>query len=1240
MTILGNSTILLGMNNQVSSHKICKLLNERILILDGAMGTMIQRYKLGEKEYRGTCFADYPSDLKGNNDLLSITQPKIIEEIHEAYLKAGADIIETNTFNANSISMADYGMADLVYELNVESAKIARRIADKYSKLEPEKPRFVAGAIGPTNKTASMSQDVNNPGGRAVTFDQLVEVYTEQVKGLDDGGVDLLMVETIFDTLNAKAALYAISTYCEKYKRNIPIMISGTITDASGRTLSGQTTEAFWVSVAHAKPLSIGLNCALGAEDLRPYIAELSRVADCFISCYPNAGLPNEFAEYDQTPQEMANLVKEFAESGFINILGGCCGTTPEHIEAIAKAVKNVSPRKIKQKEIQSSYSGLEPLNLTKETNFINIGERTNVTGSPKFAKLIKEEQYEEALSVARQQVESGAQIIDINMDEAMLDSEKIMVKFLHLIASEPEISRVPIMIDSSKWSVIEAGLKCIQGKAIVNSISLKEGEAQFKEQAKKVMKYGAAAVVMAFDENGQADSVERKVKICTRAYNILTQEIGFPPQDIIFDPNIFAVATGIEEHNNYGVDFIEATRIIKKTLPHCRISGGVSNISFSFRGNTPVREAMHSAFLYHAIKAGMDMGIVNAGMIAVYDEIPKDLLKLVEDVILNRNEHATDQLIAFAQTVKKGDKKITEDLSWRKEPVEKRLAHALVKGIVDYIEEDSEEARQKSVKPLDVIEGPLMDGMNIVGDLFGSGKMFLPQVVKSARVMKKSVAYLNPFIEKEKGKNSAQNIGTVIMATVKGDVHDIGKNIVGVVLACNNFKVVDLGVMVSCEKILKAAIEEKADMIGLSGLITPSLEEMANVAAEMKRQKFTVPLLIGGATTSVNHTAVKIAPQYDHLAIHIKDASRSVGVCRALMDKILSGKLIEKTKLDYEAIRLDHLAKNASKKYLPIEEARSKKMISDWPSVPITKPSFLGVKAFKDYDLNKISARIDWSPFFLVWELKGKYPNILNHPEMGKEATKLFNDAKAMMDDIIKKKLLTANAVVGFFPANSVGDDIEIYKDDTRKELLTKFFNLRQQSEKLMEKPYLSQSDFIAPKESGIKDYIGAFAVTAGIGSIELCRHFEKDHDDYKSIMVKAIADRLAEAFAEHLHEYTRKELWGYSPDENLSLEEINRVQYRGIRPAPGYPACPDHTEKPTIFKLLDVKRNAGIELTESCAMMPAASVSGLYFAHPQSSYFSLGKVGRDQIEDYAKRKSMELEDMEKWLAPNLGYK
>lgn len=1220
----------------LSSHPIYQILQKRIMIIDGAMGTMVQRYKLTEADYRGERFKNFAQDVKGNNDLLSLTRPQVIEEIHRSYLAAGADIIETNTFNSNAVSMADYQMENLVYELNVAAARLAKKAADDFTRKTPNKPRFVAGAVGPTTKTASLSPDVNDPGFRSVYFDQLVAAYVEQIRGLVDGGADLILIETIFDTLNAKAAIYAYYEHCEKIGRAIPLMISGTITDASGRTLSGQTTEAFWISVSHGQPLSVGLNCALGAKDMRPYLAELSRVADCFVSCYPNAGLPNAFGEYDQSAAEMAAIVKEFARDGLFNIVGGCCGSTPDHIKAIAEAVEGIAPRKLPNNPIYTSFSGLEPLIIRPETNFLNIGERTNVTGSKKFAKLILAGQFDEALAVARQQVEAGAQAIDVNMDEAMLDSEKAMVRFLNLIAAEPDISRVPVMIDSSKWSVIEAGLKCVQGKSIVNSISLKEGEAIFKEHAKKVRRYGAAAVVMAFDEKGQADSIERRVAICTRAYKILTEEVGFPPQDIIFDPNIFAVATGIEEHNNYAVDFFEATRQIKQNLPYVKISGGVSNVSFSFRGNDPVREAMHSAFLYHAIKQGMDMGIVNAGMIAVYDEIPKELLKLVEDVLLNRSPDATEKLTKYAETFKAEGKKEVEDLAWRKLSVEERLSHAMVKGIVDFIDEDVEEARQKFAKPLQIIEGPLMDGMNVVGDLFGAGKMFLPQVVKSARVMKKAVAYLTPFIEKEK-VGGQKAVATVVMATVKGDVHDIGKNIVGVVLGCNNFKIIDLGVMVPCQKILDAAIAEKADMIGLSGLITPSLDEMVNVASEMERQGFKIPLLIGGATTSANHTAVKIAPCYHEVVIHVKDASRSVGVCRNLMDPKAKQELFTKLKEDYEKLRQEHFSRQATQKFLTLEQSRREKMTTDWKKLPLTKPAFLGVKALRDVSLAEVAQYIDWSPFFVVWGLKGRFPNILKDEKVGQQAQEVYDAAQKFLQKVIQQKSLQANAAVGFFPANSVDDDIELYTDDKRTQKHDALFTLRQQNEKQDGEPYYALADFVAPK--GHQDYIGLFAVTSGIGLEKIIEKAQADHNDFEVIMAKAVADRLAEAMAEWLHEKVRKEFWGYAPNEHLDNEDLIAGKYQGIRPAPGYPCQPDHTEKPTIFRLLDAEKNTGITLTESQAMLPASSVSGLYFSHPGSKYFNLGKIAKDQVEDYSRRKGMPVAEMEKWLGPVLGY-
>ena len=1214
------------------------LLESRIGVMDGAMGTMIQTHKLEEADFRGDRFSHHPCDVKGNNDLLSITQPHIIQSIHQDYMDAGADIIETNTFNSNAISMADYQMEDLAYDLNVAGAKAARKAVEAVLAKDPHRPRFVAGAMGPTNRTASMSPDVNNPAFRAVTFDQLEGAYYDQIRGLVDGGVDLLLVETIFDTLNAKAALFAINRYCEEHQRTLPVMASVTITDQSGRTLSGQLIEAFWNSISHANLLSVGINCALGAKQMRPYIEELSTVAPVYISCYPNAGLPNAFGGFDETPERMAEDLRDFAKNGWLNIVGGCCGSTPGHIKAIAQAVSDMVPHQRVASTHITQLSGLEPLAIRPEVNFINIGERTNVTGSPKFAKLILNGNFEEALSVAQHQVNGGAQIIDINMDEAMLDSEKAMVTFLNLIASEPDISRVPIMIDSSKWSVIEAGLKCIQGKGVVNSISLKEGEQKFKEQGRAVKCYGAAVVVMAFDEIGQADTTERKVEICSRAYRILTEEVGFPPQDIIFDPNILTVATGIEEHNAYAVNFIEATRQIKSTLPYCKVSGGLSNISFSFRGNNVVREAMHAAFLYHAIRAGLDMAIVNAGQLGVYEEIPKDLLELVEDVLLNRRPDATERLVSFAETVKQQGKAAVKDDAWRQGTVEERLSHALVKGVVDYIDEDVEEARQKYDKPLQVIEGPLMDGMNIVGELFGAGKMFLPQVVKSARVMKKAVAYLLPFMETEKQQSGSGSQGKVLMATVKGDVHDIGKNIVGVVLSCNNYEVIDLGVMVPCDKILKTAKEEKVDMIGLSGLITPSLDEMVHNAKEMSREEFTIPLLIGGATTSKAHTAVKIAPGYQEPVVHVLDASLAVNVVRQLLSPDGKTAFVEKVRQQQQKSREAYETKKAKQTFLSIEEARSRRPAIDWQSSDLAKPSFLGIRVFDSLPLDNLLPVIDWSPFFHTWELRGRYPQILKDPKVGERAKELFEDAQRLLKEIIENKLLAAKGVYGFFPSNSVGDDIEIYADETRAKVLTTFHTLRQQMAKPKGESNYALADFIAPKSAGLQDYIGGFAVTAGIGIEALCEKFERDHDDYHSIMAKAIADRFAEAFAEWLHREARKE-WGYGINEQLSNEELIREQYRGIRPAPGYPASPDHTEKQILFDLLSVEKHTGIRLTESYAMYPAASVSGLYFSHPQAKYFGVGKIERDQVLDYGRRKSMDLATVERWLSPNLGY-
>lgn len=1368
-------------------------LENRVLVIDGAMGTMIQQYKLEEKDYRGKRFADWHKDLKGNNDLLSITQPQIIKTIHKEYLKAGADIIETNTFSATTIAMADYDMQELAYELNYESAKIAKEAVAEYLSENPEvlSPKYVAGAFGPTNRTLSLSPNVNDPAYRAITFDELTEAYAEQARGLIDGGADLLLVETIFDTLNAKAALFAIQNVCKERNIKMPVMVSGTITDASGRTLSGQTTEAFLNSVSHIDLLSVGLNCALGAKDMRPYLEELSSKAPFYVSAYPNAGLPNQFGEYDQDAHAMGHEIEEFLKAGFLNIVGGCCGTTPAHIKRIAEIAKNSKPRKKPEADHLMHLSGLEPVTLRPESNFMNVGERTNVTGSKKFLRLIKEENYEEALSIAREQVEGGAQVIDVNMDEAMLDSEAAMTKFLNLIASEPDISRVPIMIDSSKWTVIEAGLKCVQGKAIVNSISLKEGEEKFIEQANKIKQYGAAVIVMAFDETGQADTFQRRIDICKRAYDVLVNKVNFPPQDIIFDPNIFPVATGMEEHRLNALDFFNATKWIKENLPYAKVSGGVSNVSFSFRGNDVVREAIHGAFLYHAVKNGMDMGIVNPSQLQVYDDIPKELLELVEDVLLNRRDDATERLVNHAETLKGTNSSLAgkgAELEWRKGTVEERLSHSLVKGIVEYIDEDTEEARQKLGRPLNVIEGPLMDGMNVVGDLFGSGKMFLPQVVKSARVMKKAVAYLEPYLQAEKEANKLagivgdgrQNAGKILLATVKGDVHDIGKNIVGVVLACNNYEIIDLGVMVSCDKILEEAKKNNVDVIGLSGLITPSLDEMVHVAKEMERLQFKTPLLIGGATTSKVHTAVKIAQNYSGPVVHVNDASKSVPVASSLISEELRAAFMLEVDKDYTRVREQNKNAQSQNKYISIEEARANKFPVDWTKTKAAEPSFTGNKVFSEYDLKEISEYIDWTPFFHSWELKGSYPKIFNDPERGAEAKKLYDDAQKMLKQIIDEKWLKANAVIGIYPANAVGDDIEVYEDEAGTKVKTHFHTLRQQTKKPAGQFNIALSDFVRPlsnsprrgegfksselnstnkidwhlnidnakrhrsnptkaekiiwdllrakqtdykfrrqhlidkyivdfvclekkliveidgkyheqikeqddlrtgvleslgykvirftneevisqPESVIKkikdeclavstlspvgragegpDYIGVFALTTGIGIDEHVARFEKDHDDYSAIMLKALADRLAEAFAELMHKKVRTEFWGYAKDENLKNEELIKEEYAGIRPAPGYPAQPDHTEKETIWKLLDVEKNTGMILTESMAMVPTAAVSGLYFAHPESHYFGIGKIAKDQVEDYAKRKDMSLEKIERWLGPNLSY-
>jgi 5-methyltetrahydrofolate--homocysteine methyltransferase len=1224
------------------TEQIQSLLKERILVLDGAMGTMIQSYKLKEDDYRGERFVNHGSDVKGNNDLLTLTRPDIVKAIHSAFFEAGADIIETNTFNATCIAMADYEMEDLVYELNQQGAAIAREVADEFTAKNPDKPRFVAGVLGPTNRTCSISPDVNNPGFRNISYMELVESYTKAIRGLVDGGADLLLVETIFDTLNAKAALFAIDQYFDEHDVKLPIMISGTITDASGRTLTGQTAEAFWNSVRHANPITIGLNCALGPNDLRQHIEDLSSYSQSYISAHPNAGLPNEFGEYDLDPEPMSEHIKEWAESGFLNIVGGCCGTTPDHIREMAKIVEGVAPRKIPDLPIVQRLSGLEPFNITSEVNFVNVGERTNVAGSPLFLRLVKEEEnLDAALDVARQQVENGAQIIDICMDEGMLESEQLMEDFLKLIASEPDISRVPIMIDSSKWSVIEAGLRCVQGKGIVNSISLKEGEEKFIANAKLVRRYGAAVVVMAFDETGQADSTDRRFEVCKRSYDILVDQVGFPPEDIIFDPNVLTVATGMEEHNNYAVSFFEGTKLIKEHLPHALVSGGLSNVSFSFRGNNPVREAMHAAFLYHGIQAGLDMGIVNAGQLGIYDEIQKELLTYVEDVLLNKRDDATDRLVEFAETVKSGktkEKKV--DLEWRKASIGDRLTHALVKGISEFIEEDTEEARQQAEKPIHVIEGALMDGMNVVGDLFGAGKMFLPQVVKSARVMKKAVAYLMPFIEKEKGDGELTSNGKIIMATVKGDVHDIGKNIVAVVLQCNNYEVIDLGVMVPAQKILDAAKEQKADIIGLSGLITPSLDEMVHVAKEMQRQGFSVPLMIGGATTSRAHTAVKIDPGYKQTVVYVKDASRAVGVSTKLLSVDMKEDFVKEIKSEYDTVRELHKGKQSKTKWLTIEQARKNRFNADWKAYVPSVPKKLGVTVFDDYSLEELKDYIDWTPFFIAWELAGKFPRILKDEVVGKEATKLYEEAKVMLDKIVSEKWFTAKGVIGLFPANSIGhDDIEVYTNEKRDGLLETLHSLRQQTQRPPGQANHALADFVAPEETHIKDYIGAFAVATGFDMEDRIKAFEDDHDDYSAIMLKALADRFAEAFAERLHQRVRQEFWGYNADNGLDNNALIAEKYQGIRPAPGYPACPDHTEKAKLWELLNVEENTGITLTDSYAMYPTAAVSGWYFSHPNSRYFGLGKVNKDQVENYAKRKGASIQKMERWLAPILGY-
>ncbi|MEX2527022.1 MAG: methionine synthase [Gemmatimonadota bacterium] len=1224
------------------------LLDERILLLDGGMGTLIQTYGLEEEDFRGTRFKDHETSLQGNNDLLSLTRPDVIRAIHRAYLDAGADILETNTFSATSVAMADYGVEEHVYDLNVASARLAREVADEVTARDPTRPRFVAGILGPTNRTASLSPDVNDPGFRNISFDGLREAYREQTRGLLDGGADVLMVETVFDTLNCKAALFAIQEELEARGEEVPIMVSGTITDASGRTLSGQTVEAFYNSIRHVPLLSVGLNCALGAEQLRPYLEELSEISEFRVSCHPNAGLPNEFGQYEQGAGEMAALVADFAANGWLNIVGGCCGTSPAHIKAVAKAMKGVAPRTVPTPVRHTRLSGLEPVTITPDSLFVNVGERTNVTGSRRFARLIEEDKYEEALEVALHQVQNGAQVVDVNMDEGLLDSKAAMIRFLSLMASEPEISRVPVMVDSSKWEVLEAGLKCLQGKGIVNSISMKDGEEGFLSQARTVRRYGAAVVVMAFDEEGQADTMERKVAICTRAYRILTEEVGFPPEDIIFDPNIFAVATGIEEHNRYAIEFIEATRKIKETLPHALVSGGVSNISFSYRGSPGVREAMHSAFLYHAIQAGMDMGIVNSGAMAVYDEIPEELLTAVEDVLFDRRPDATERLTSLADRYQGGGEEVGHELEWRELPVRERITHALVKGVAEFIEDDVEEARPGYHRAIEVIEGPLMDGMNVVGDLFGEGKMFLPQVVKSARVMKRAVAYLIPFIEAEKAEDGGEQkaAGKVLLATVKGDVHDIGKNIVGVVLQCNNYEVIDLGVMVPAEKILDAARKEGVDVIGLSGLITPSLDQMVHMAKEMERLKMKLPLLIGGATTSRVHTAVKIAPAFPSgTVVHVLDASRSVGVVSTLLDDKLRDDFALEVEEGHAAKRESHGNRRAKSTLLTLEEARERAMPVPWEGYTPPKPTFQGIREFQRYPLDELVEFIDWTPFFQTWELKGKYPDILSDPEVGEQATILYRDARALLDQILSEGLLEARAVVGLFPANRRGaDDLVLWDDPERTGETMVLHSLRQQFEKPPGRPNSCLADFIAPETDaqgnpGVVDWLGAFVVTAGVGVDELVEEFQAQHDDYNAIMVKALADRLAEAFAERMHQRVRTEFWGYATDEALDTQGLIQEAYHGIRPAPGYPACPDHTEKAALFRLLEATERTGVRLTESFAMHPASAVSGWYFSHPDSHYFGIGRIDRDQVEDYARRKGWAVEEAETWLAPSLGY-
>ena len=1216
------------------------LMRDRILVLDGAMGSLIQEYKLDEAGYRGERFASHPRDLKGCNDLLSLTRPDIISGIHRNYLDAEADLIGTNSFTCTRISMADYGLEDYAYEMNYHAARLAREAVDEYTARDPEKPRFVAGSLGPTNKTASISPNVQDPGYRDVTFEELVEAYAENARGLLDGGAHVLLVETVFDTLNGKAALYAIMRELDSRHTRVPVMVSGTITDLSGRTLSGQTPAAFYASVVHVDPLTVGVNCALGSDQMRPFLQEIASVSQFPVSCHPNAGLPNEFGGYDETPDMMATNLRDYAQSGFVNVVGSCCGSTPDHTRAITEAVAGLAPRGAPAPRRHTLLSGLEPLEIRPDSNFINIGERTNVAGSARFRKLIKEEQYEDALTVARQQVEGGAQIIDVNMDEGLLDAEAAMRRFLNFVASDPDIARVPVMIDSSKFNVIEAGLRTAQGKCIVNSISLKEGEKEFVEHAKTIRRYGGAAIVMAFDETGQADTIERKVSILDRSYGLLVDGVGFAPQDVIFDPNVFAIATGIEEHNDYAVNFIEATRELKRRFPESHVSGGVSNVSFSFRGNETVRRAIHAVFLYHAIRAGMDMGIVNAGQLEVYEDIPKHLLEAVEDVVLNRRPDATDRLLEIASSFKGSRMQAVVDDAWRKAPVQERLTHALVSGIADHIVEDAEEARLQASRPIEVIEGPLMAGMNAVGDLFGSGKMFLPQVVKSARVMKKAVAHLIPFIDAEQSQSGSRSNGKIILATVKGDVHDIGKKIVAVVLGCNNYEVVDLGVMVPFHKILDTAVEEGADAIGLSGLITPSLDEMVTVAREMQGRGMNLPLLIGGATTSVAHTAVKIDPEYERVVVHVPDASRAVGVLNEVMKSDGRAALANRVADEYQRVRAARGSEGRASKGLPIAAARERRERFDWATTVCPPPSFTGVKTFGDYPLDELIGWIDWTPFFQAWEMKGRYPDILDDAKFGTEATRLFDDAQALLRRIVDERLFEARGVLGFFPASAVGDDVEVYRDASRQDVIFTLHFLRQQGDKTGGRPDFCLADFIAPKDSGVADHIGAFVVTAGVGLDGLVSRLEADHDDYNAIMAKALADRLAEAFAERMHERVRRELWGYAPEEGLTNEELVREKYQGIRPAPGYPACPDHTEKRTLFDLLSAEENTGVTLTESYAMWPAASVSGYYFSHPGSHYFGVGRIGRDQVEDYARRKGIARAEAERWLSPNLAYR